>query len=118
MNSITLDKIPAYIETHLSIRDRVKQIENDRAEAFKLFASARENAGFKTKTGDFQSLSAEDLRALAADFSNAKPVNTELSTVGAYNSVTRKWKNPEVGNYSDISQVGVGAYDPKSKKWI
>jgi len=27
-------------------------------------------------------------------------------------------ENPEVGNYSDLSRVGVEAYDPKSGKWI
>jgi len=118
MDSITLDKIPAYIETYLSIRDRVKQNEIDRAEALKRLAAARKDAGFDTNTNDFLTASVEDIKALTADFSRPVVAESELSTVGAYNSVTGKWENPDINKRLDLSRVGVGAYDPISKEWV
>lgn len=117
MDSITLDKIPAYIEAYLSIRDRVQQNEIDRAEALKQLVAARKDAGFDTDANDFLTASVEDLEALTADFS--RPVVAEgLPFVGAYNASTGKWENPDANKHLDLSRVGVGAYDPKSGKWI
>ncbi len=117
MTDIPIEKIPAYIETYLSVRDRVKQNEIDRAEALKQLNDARKAAGFETNETDFLTASAADLKASAADFSRPVVAETELSTVGSYNQVTGKWENPQVNN-SDISRVGVGAYDPKTQKWF
>jgi len=117
MDSITLDKIPAYIETYLSIRDRVKQNDIERAKALKQLAAARKDAGFDTNTNIFLTASVEDLKALTADFSRHVVSETELSTVGAYNSTTGKWENPQINN-SDISRVGVEAYNSNSKQWV
>lgn len=117
MADIPVEKITAYIDYYLSIKDRVKQNDTERAKALKQLNDARKAAGFETNETDFLTASVEDLKALTADLSRPVVGEREPSTVGSYNQVTGKWENPEV-NYSDISRVGVGAYDPKSGKWI
>lgn len=91
MTDVPIDKVSAYVETYLSIKDRVRENDVERSEAFEMFAAAREKAGLETNESDFTTLCAADLRTLADDFSRFQVPEKEVFTVGACDSKTQKW---------------------------
>jgi hypothetical protein len=90
MKTITLDKIPSFVDAILTTHDHYKQLAAERQEAFKLFASALTSAGIEVKPGDFSSLSAAEYMTLTKDIEglNLKKRNVEVSTVGSPDPLT------------------------------
>jgi hypothetical protein len=78
--------------------------EQEKQEAFRMFASAREALGLKTKAEEFTTLSASDMRKIAEDLGSVK-----LSASG---------QPPRYPASNQDVNVGMtGAYNPKTGAW-
>lgn len=100
--SMTTDEAQKLVASELEKYKAELKAEQERTEAFKAFAAAREKLGLETNPEDFKSLSASDLEKLAEELGGIKisasvqmpryPANSKTTTsVGRYDSVKKEW---------------------------
>ena len=92
MPNVPLSEIPSFIAAALNEHDNELAAEKERQEAFPIFAAACERAGIEVKPGDFETVSAADLRTLTDDMSNFSYPEESLFATGAYDSQKKEWE--------------------------
>lgn len=70
--SVSMDQLNTIIAAAIEKHDTEMKAANERDEAFKMFASARESLGLETKPENYTTLSAADLNTLAQEFGAVK----------------------------------------------
>jgi len=100
--SMTTDEAQKLVASELEKYKAELKAEQERTEAFKAFAAAREKLGLETKPEDYKTLAASELSKLAEDLGGIKisasgqmpryPANSKTTTsVGRYDSVKKEW---------------------------
>lgn len=100
--SMTTDEAQKLVASELEKYKAELKAEQERTEAFKAFAAAREKLGLETKPEDYKTLAASELSKLAEDLGGIKisasgqtpryPAKSKTTTsVGRYDSVKKEW---------------------------